>query len=194
MVYLSKLAIVGGLAGVGKTTVLDIVYRKLGEKGISFQQFVYGSVMLAEAEKLGIRDRDMMRKLPYEKQVELQRIAAEAIRKSKADVVIVDTHFQIPTPYGYLPGIPIYIAQILAPTHLFLITAPAEIILKRRMSDPTRKREIVSVDEIEKELEYARMYMVAVSELTGAVASEVVNEEGKPESAAEELIKRLGLE
>ncbi|MGC8568694.1 MAG: adenylate kinase [Nitrososphaeria archaeon] len=191
---MSKLAIVGGLAGVGKTTVLDIVYRKLTDKGVSFNQFVYGSVMLAEAEKLGIKDRDMIRKLPYEKQVELQRSAAEAIRRSKADVVIVDTHFQILTPYGYLPGIPIYIAQILSPTHLFLITAPAEIILKRRASDPTRKREIVNVEEIERELEYARMYMIAVSELTGAVASEVVNEEGKPESAAEELIKRLGLE
>ena len=81
----------------------------------------------------------------------------------------------------------------LKPTHLFLITAPAELIIKRRMNDPTRKREIIPLEKVEEEIEYSRMYMISISNITGALASEVVNEEGKPEATAEELIKRLEL-
>jgi len=86
-----------------------------------------------------------------------------------------------------------HVAKILKPTHLFLITAPAEIIIKRRLNDPTRKREIIPLEKVEEEIEYSRMYMISLSNITGALASEVVNEEGKPEATAEELIKRLEL-
>ncbi|MDP7976627.1 MAG: adenylate kinase [Nitrososphaeria archaeon] len=190
---MSKLAIIGGIAGVGKTTVLNVFYEKLKAKNVDFETFVYGTVMLNEAEKAGIKDRDQMRNLPYEKQVELQKSAAKRIASSKSYLKVVDTHFQIPTPFGYLPGIPMHVARILKPTHLFLITAPAELIIKRRMNDPTRKREIIPLEKVEEEIEYSRMYMISVSNITGALASEVVNEEGKPEATAEELIKRLEL-
>jgi Archaeal adenylate kinase len=188
-----KLAIIGGIAGVGKTTVLNIFYEKLKAKNVDFETFVYGTVMLDEAQKLGVNDRDEMRNLPYEKQVELQKSAAKRIASSKSFLKVVDTHFQIPTPFGYLPGIPMHVAKILKPTHLFLITAPAELIIKRRMNDPTRKREIIPLEKVEEEIEYSRMYMISISNITGALASEVVNEEGKPEATAEELIKRLEL-
>ncbi len=188
---MNKLAIIGGIAGVGKTTVLNIFYEKLKSKSVNFEVFVYGTVMLEEAQKIGIKDRDEMRKLPYEKQVELQKSAAERIASSEAFLKVVDTHFHIPTPFGYLPGIPMHVAEILRPTHLFLITAPAEIIIKRRMNDPTRKREIIPLEKVQEEIEYSRMYMVSLSNMTGALASEITNEEGKPEATAEELIKRL---
>ncbi len=190
---MSKLAIIGGIAGVGKTTVLNIFYEKLKSKGTDFDVFVYGTVMLEEAQKAGIKDRDEMRKLPYERQVELQKLAAERIASSKAFLKVVDTHFHIPTPFGYLPGIPMYIASILKPTHLFLITAPPELIIKRRMNDQTRKREIIPLEKVKEEIEYSRMYMISLSNITGALASEIVNEEGKPEATAEELIKRLDI-
>ncbi|MFP3262321.1 MAG: AAA family ATPase, partial [Nitrososphaeria archaeon] len=74
---MSKLAIIGGIAGVGKTTVLNIFYEKLKANGISFDVFVYGTVMFEEAQKLGVKDRDEMRNLPYEKQFELQKSAAK---------------------------------------------------------------------------------------------------------------------
>jgi Archaeal adenylate kinase len=61
------------------------------------------------------------------------------------------------------------------------------------MNDPTRKREIIPLEKVEEEIEYSRMYMISISNITGALASEVVNEEGKPEATAEELIKRLEL-
>jgi adenylate kinase len=32
-----------------------------------------------------------------------------------------------------------HVAKILKPTHLFLITAPAEIIIKRRLNDPKKE-------------------------------------------------------
>jgi len=67
--------------------------------------------MLNEAQKLGVKDRDEMRNLPYEKQFELQKSAAKRIASSKSSLKVVDTHFHIPTPFGYLPGIPIHVAK-----------------------------------------------------------------------------------
>jgi adenylate kinase len=66
-------------------------------------------------------------------------VLKKRIASSKSSLKVVDTHFQIPTPFGYLPGIPMHVAKILKPTHLFLITAPAEIIIKRRLNDPKRE-------------------------------------------------------
>ncbi|MGC8558492.1 MAG: AAA family ATPase, partial [Nitrososphaeria archaeon] len=91
-----KAIIVGGLAGVGKTTVLNALYQRLTKEGKQFKVFVFGSVMLEEAMKSGIKDRDEMRKLPFEMQKELQARAAS--RMVDESTVFIDTHYMIPTP------------------------------------------------------------------------------------------------
>ena len=136
-------AIVAGIPGAGKTTVLNEVIKKAGIEVIN-----YGDVMFEMAKKEGIKDRDEMRKLPYEKQRELQRKAAEEI--AKKDNVIVDTHCTIKTPYGYLPGLPYDVLQILKPERIILIEADVDEILQRRKKDEEiRQRDKESKEEME---------------------------------------------
>ena len=74
--------------------------------------------------------RDRLRKLPYELQREMQIQAAKNI--SKLGNVIVDTHCTIKTPFGYLPGLPYDVLQILKPSRIILIEADAKEIMERR--------------------------------------------------------------
>ncbi len=189
----SRRAIVGGIAGVGKTTVLNEATAILKKRGVSFDVLVYGTVMLEEAKRIGINDRDEMRKQPYEVQLELQRKAAMRIAGSAAEVVLIDTHYHIPTPFGLLPGIPVEVAQIIRPTHLALIYADPQEIVERRAQDKTRKREEISVDEVVYEINYSRYFMAALSTITGAMIVEVKNATGRSREAAEELIAKLGV-
>jgi len=53
--------LVGGLPGVGKTTVLNRVAEQIKLQGMEVQLVVFGSVMLEEAKKLGVMDRDQLR-------------------------------------------------------------------------------------------------------------------------------------
>jgi len=55
--------IIGGIPGVGKTTVLDQISKFI--RVVNF-----GTVML---ELSGLGDRDMLRTLPLERQTELQK-------------------------------------------------------------------------------------------------------------------------
>ena len=62
--------------------------------------------MLSEAKKMGIVDRDQIRKLSLSGQQNLQNLAADYICSVKEDLVIVDTHLFIRTSSGFFPGIP----------------------------------------------------------------------------------------
>ena len=180
-------AIVDGIPGAGKTTVLNEVIKKAGIEVIN-----YGDVMFEMAKKEGIKDRDGMRKLPYEKQRELQRKAAEEI--AKKDNVIVDTHCTIKTPYGYLPGLPYDVLQILKPERIILIEADVEEILQRRKKDEEiRQRDKESKEEMEEHQLMNRISGMSYAVLTNATLKIVKNRQGKVEEAAEEIIKALGL-
>lgn len=186
-----KVIVVGGLAGVGKTTVLNALYNRLTSEGKEFSVFVYGTVMLEEAAKLGIKDRDEMRKLSFEEQKELQ---ADAARKMKGkDIVFIDTHYMIPTPFGYLPGLPYHVLAELKPTHLVLLLAEPSEIIRRRMNDLSRKREAENEAGISYEIQLSRIMVGAASTLTGAMMVEVYNRENMLEQTVEELIKKLEL-
>lgn len=56
---------------------------------------VFGSVMFEEAKKLGINDRDELRKLKIDVQEKLQNKAAEHISSLDDSIVFVDTHLFI---------------------------------------------------------------------------------------------------
>lgn len=180
-------AIVAGIPGAGKTTVLNEVIKKAGIEVIN-----YGDVMFEMAKKEGIKDRDEMRKLPYEKQRELQRKAAEEI--AKKDNVIIDTHCTIKTPYGYLPGLPYDVLQILKPERIILIEADVDEILQRRKKDEEiRQRDKESKEEMEEHQLMNRIAGMSYAVLTNATLKIVKNRQGKVEEAAEEIIKALGL-
>jgi len=177
--------IITGVPGVGKSTVIEAARQHAG-----YSVVVYGTEMFEVARARGlVKDRDEMRKLDPSVQREIQIAAAEAIAK-KGDV-IVDTHFAIKTPKGYLPGIPAWVAEKLRLKQIVLVEASPEDILKRRQNDPSRQRDPDSAADIADHQETNRRFAAAVSTLTGATVKVVHNREGKVDETRDQIIRAL---
>ncbi len=179
----------GGIPGVGKSTVLDVVSRRLGGRLLIVN---YGTVMMEEARLRGAPDRDSIRRLPAGVQREIQSSAARKIAQMGSEFLIVDTHFSIKTSQGYLPGMPSHIISALAPDSLVVISASPEEVSARRAADPSRNRD-PSVESVREELEMELLFAVAASNESGAPLAIVMNRQGEAERAAEDLLRVMGV-
>ena len=188
----NKRAIIVGIPGVGKTTVITKAAELLSQKR-NATVVTYGTLMFEEAQKQGVKDRDEMRRLPVEKQRQLQESAARRISEMKNDIVIVDTHLFISTSEGYYPGLPIRLLTIMNPTNLIMVAADPGQIAERRRNDPTRKRDEASAEAIKNDLDFSKMMLASCSVLTGAPFAIVLNDDGKVDEAAEGIARILGV-
>jgi adenylate kinase len=179
-----RITIVVGIPGVGKTTVITKTKEIMLQSGYKTTVIVFGSVMLSEAKKIGIGDRDQIRKLSLSGQQNLQNLAADYICSVKEDLVIVDTHLFIRTSSGFFPGIPQNVIQKLKPKNLILITATPEEILARRAKDQLRNRDIMSIEEIKRELGLSTSMISTISILSGSAFEIVDNHQGSSEDTA----------
>ncbi len=69
--------VISGVAGVGKSTVLELVRKKTNYDIINF-----GTLMFEMARNIDlVKDRDELRKLPVDTQINLQKKASAAIGK-----------------------------------------------------------------------------------------------------------------
>jgi adenylate kinase len=127
--------------------------------------------------------------MPVEEQRRLQEMAAQRIAEMQEDVVLVDTHLFINTAEGYYPGLPMRLLNIMKPTNLVMIAAEAQEIAARRASDETRQRDIISTDDIQKELDISRVMVASCSILTGAPFAIIMNSDGKMDEAAANIAK-----
>lgn len=186
-----RITIVVGIPGVGKTTVITKTNDILLQSGYNSTVVVFGSVMLSEAKKMGIGDRDQIRKLSLSGQQNLQNLAADYICSVKEDLVIVDTHLFIRTSSGFFPGIPQNVIQKLKPRNLILITATPEEILARRAKDESRNRDMVSIEEIKKELGLSISMISTISILSGSAFEIVNNHQGSSEDTASFIARIL---
>ena len=186
-----RITIVVGIPGVGKTTVITKTKDILLQSGYNTTVVVFGSVMLSEAKKMGIGDRDQIRKLSLSGQQNLQNLAADYICSVKEELVIVDTHLFIRTSSGFFPGIPQNVIQKLKPRNLILITATPEEILARRAKDESRNRDMVSIEEIKKELGLAISMISTISILSGSAFEIVDNHQGSSEDTASFIARIL---
>lgn len=189
----SKKVVIVGIPGVGKTTVVTKVIEILKSKNKSASVVSFGTLMFEEAKKNGIKDRDEIRKLSMEQQQKLQKMAAERIAKLNDNVVIIDTHAFISTPSGFYPGMPEHVIKIIKPSNFISISAKPEIIYNRRKQDETRNRDIVSIATIKKELDVQDAMLSSCSVLSGSPMKPILNDEGKIEEAALNVIKAIGL-
>ena len=187
----TKRAIVVGIPGVGKTTVITRSVEALSNIGYDAKLVVFGTVMFEEAVKKGVKHRDEMRKLPIEEQRRLQEQAAAKIASMQDDIVLIDTHLFISTKQGYYPGLPLYLLNLLKPTNLILVAAEPHEVLNRRLNDKSRQRDLIDEKEIAHELEIARIMVAACSILTGAPFAIVMNRDGNVDNAVNELINLL---
>lgn len=186
----SKRAIIVGIPGVGKTTVITRAAEMLNQKRKT-TVMVFGTVMFEEAQKMGLKSRDEMRKMPVDDQRRLQEMAAQRIADMKDDIVLIDTHLFINTSEGYYPGLPMRLLNIMKPTNLVMIAAEAREIAERRKTDQTRQRDIASAEDIQKELDISRVMVASCSILTGAPFAIVMNTDGGVDKAAANIAKIL---
>ena len=188
----SKRAIVVGIPGGGNTTVITRAAEVLNKNGVSAKVVVFGTLMFEEAVKKGVKHRDELRKMPVEEQRKLQDLTAMRIASMTDQVIMVDTHLFISTREGYYPGLPIHLLDIMKPTNFIMIAAAPKEILNRRLEDKTRDRDIANEDDIQHDLEIAQVMVASCSILTGAPFTIVMNNNGKLDEAANQIVNVLG--
>lgn len=191
---MGAIVIVSGLPGVGKTTVVDLAIDMLRNEGIKVGLVNYGTVMLEAAKEMGlVSHRDEMRKLKVSQQLELQRLAAKKISNLSLnyDVLLVDTHLFISTPRGKWPGLSINNLQFLDIAQIIVVEASPNEILKRRMSDKTRYRDVVDEESLRQDIEYNRVLAATLSIHTSCPVAYIPNHEGEAEAAAKMLYEIL---
>ncbi len=186
-----KTVIIVGVPGVGKSTIVANATETLRSKGTSVKTVVFGSIMFEEAKKLGINDRDELRKLTIDKQEKLQNRAAEHISSLNDSIVFVDTHLFIKTQSGYYPGLPMNLILKMKPQKLILITANPDEILNRRKKDTTRTRDLISDDEINRDIQVSLSMISSLSILTGAPFEIIYNHDDMIDSATSQLVELL---
>ena len=186
-----KTVIIVGVPGVGKSTIISNATTTLDKKGTTLSTVVFGSVMFEEAKKLGINDRDQIRKQTIDVQQRLQNMTADHISSLNDSIVVVDTHLFIKTQSGYYPGLPMNLILKLNPERLILITANSEEILNRRKNDSTRTRDLISDDEIKRDIEVSLSMISSLSILTGAPFEIIYNHDNMIDSATSLLVELL---
>jgi len=178
-------AIIVGVPGVGKTTVMEKAKKKLPE----YQIMKFGTKMLETAKKQEkAQNRDQIRKLSPEKIKELQRKTMEKIKQKEN--LLVDTHLAVETPKGIVPGMPKWAIEKTNLDRIILIEGKPEEIKKRRKKDKTRKRDDFQLNPKEHQ-KINRYYAATVSTITSSPIKIIKNKPNKAEEAAEKLEKTI---
>lgn len=187
----NKRVVVVGIPGVGKTTVISRTAEILNQRGIQTAVVVFGTMMFEEAGKLGINNRDEMRRQSIEVQRHMQNLAARRIADLKDNIVIVDTHLFINTNEGYYPGLPLHLLEVIKPTNIVMVAADPEEIANRRRIDETRDRDIESVENIQYQLDLSKVMVATCSVLTGCPFIIIMNSNNKIDETASNIVKAL---
>jgi len=207
------LVVVTGMPGAGSSTVVKEGLKRCGERcgegererAGGFTPLNYGDVMFEAAKEEGlVESRDEMRRLPGEKQREIQLLACHKIAElerggkrkggGKSKNIIIDTHCTVKTRFGYLPGLPERVLRVLKPDLFVLVEAEPAEISRRRQTDKTRQRDVEAEKSIEEHQFMNRAVSMAYACLTSASVKIIENHQDELERAAEEfsaLLKAL---
>jgi adenylate kinase len=188
------IAIVGGVPGVGKTTVINHCLKIAKEETFEIRHIIFGTVMMDIAkEQYDVHTRDDLRKLLPEDQVTLQKKAAETIAHLSRDkITIVDTHYTVKTGLGsFLQGIPKWVSERLKPNLLVLIETEVSDIIKRRKADFDRNRDKDSVEILKDQQAINKAVAIAICQQTGALLSIIENKQNKAVDAGQILFNHL---
>jgi adenylate kinase len=186
-----RVVVVVGIPGVGKTTVISRTAEILNQRGTQTAVVVFGTMMFEEAKKLGINNRDEMRRQSVEVQRHMQNLAARRIADLKDNIVIVDTHLFINTNEGYYPGLPLHLLEVIKPTNIVMVAADPEEIFNRRRIDESRDRDIESVEDIQYQLDISKVMVATCSVLTGCPFIIIMNSNNKINETASKIVKAL---
>lgn len=164
--------IVAAVPGSGKTTIMKLIRKKLPRvKFVNVGNIIFGKAV----KKLGIRDRDDMRKkMTIKQQREFQVESAQEISRMKAKDILIDTHTSIKTPQGFFPALSEVTAHLMKPDVIVLLEYRPKDIVARRRADKTRKRDDDSESSIEEHQEVNRRFAFEAAEHVEA-AVKIIN-------------------
>ena len=189
----SKRVIIGGVPGVGKTSIISSAVESIRKNGQNARVVVFGTEMFEEAKRsAGIKNRDELRKLAVKDQRRLQDMTARRIAEMQDSIVIVDTHIFVRTGEGYYyPGLPLHLLEIIKPSSFVMIVADASEIVSRRKKDTTRIRDDISTEQVQYEIDTSKLMVATCSILTGAPFIIVANNDKKMDEAVSNVAKVL---
>jgi adenylate kinase len=182
------IAVVFGIPGVGKSTIVNRVKDKLN--------LVYihpGNIMYEIATNKGLVENvDQMRKLKLPDQESLQEemasVVASLINSRPTDSFIIDTHAIVKTPQGFFPGLRNAFFNVVKPDIYLVVESRPEMILQRRMADKDRVRQDDhSLNEILLHIDLTRDFASAYSIYSQANFAVIENKEGDIEYAVNEM-------
>jgi len=191
---MGRLAIVVGIPGVGKTTVMDNFVETCQQKGIKAKVLTMGTLMLEEAMARGMaQDRDGLRGLTLKQQRELREASVPKILRTKreAAIVLLDTHFMVRSRGGYLIALPRRFLESISPEFFAVIEASVDEIVHRRSKDKERTRDVTDRSEVRLEQDITRQAAFLLASLCNADVIRVLNRRNQAAQAAGKLYEFL---
>lgn len=181
---MTKLILVTGTAGAGKSTILSILSSIEDRK---LRIINLGTEMLDIAkERFNISDRDKVRLLDDSTTIAIRNEIMQRIIGTKEDSII-DTHASIKQGRRYRPGFSIDELQKIRISAIIYIDATSEEVLERSLADKSRTRAYDTLAEID---EWRSVNISIIS--TFAVYLNIpiyiiYNKEGQQDEAAAEV-------
>ncbi len=184
---MTKLILVTGTPGAGKSTILDDLGRR---KPINLVNL--GNIMLDIAkEKHGIKDREDLGRMTEEQIKQNREDAFTEIINNKKDTII-DTHLTIKYGRRYVPGVTIEELQKIRIKAIVYIDATAKEIWNRRHNDASKAGRR-NVSDTEAEIDEQKAVNLAILSSCAIYLSIpiyiIYNSDGKMADAESELEK-----
>lgn len=184
---MTKLILVTGTPGAGKSTILDALIKKKPINMINL-----GNVMLNIAQKKqGIRNREDLGTMSEEQIRQNREDAFAEIIAGKKDSII-DTHLTIKYGRRYVPGVTIDELQKIRIKAIVYVDATAKEIWSRRHNDPS-KADRRNISDTEAEIDEQKAVNLAILSSCAIYLSIpiyiIYNSEGKAAEAELELEK-----
>ena len=181
-----KRILMTGTPGAGKSTILALYNKKSKEVSITN----LGTMMLkaAEEEHKNVKDRDRLRYMSDEDIIEVREKALSKIMSGSKNTII-DTHSSVKQGRRYVPGFSMKELGKMDIDAIIYIDASSDDIIKRRMSDSSRKREIEGPLEIDEQRSINLAILSSCAIYLSIPIYIIYNSDGKQASATSELDK-----
>ena len=143
-----KKILLTGTPGAGKSTILALYNKK--NKSVSITNL--GTVMMkaAKEEHKNIKSRDRLRYMSDSDIIEVREKALSMIMSDRKNSII-DTHSSVKQGRRYVPGFSMKELGKLEIDAIIYVDASSDDIIRRRMLDSSRKREIEGPLEIDEQ-------------------------------------------
>ena len=145
-----KIIYIGGIKGVGKTTLINSLTPELLDYQIV-------DVTIQMREYTDLHNRDQLDEITVVDRFKARKYAfPKVLQDTQKNKLIFDSHFCIPSIYGHEWGFPwSFISNV---NILILITSKPDIILERLRQDISRNRGRVSLSEVELDIKIEEIY------------------------------------